>query len=404
VLGLTPEKFARGRLAIAAVTVTVSVSLALAGTKADAQDAIKIGLSTPVTGAFAENGKQMIAAAKLFMEQNGTTIVGRQIQLIIRDDGGVPDQAKRIAQELIVNYGVAVLAGYSPTPNALAVAPLATEARIPAIIVGAVASIITARSPYIVRTMYAQSQVTIPMAQWAAKNSIKRVVTLVSDYSPGLDAEKAFVDEFKADGGEIVESVRVPLLNPDYAPYLQRARDAKPDALFVWVPGGLAAALMRQYAERGLNKSGIKLIGVGDITDDAVLNQAGDSMLGVITSMQYSAAHPSPMNKAFVEGFKIAGNGIRPDHVGVAVYDALHLIYAAIKKTGGNTNGDALIAAMKGMAWESPRGPVSIDPETREMVQDVYIRRVERVDGELYNVEFEKFPAVNVSAKTEQAR
>ena len=403
-LGLTPEKFARGRLAIAAVTVTVSVSLALAGTKADAQDAIKIGLSTPVTGAFAENGKQMIAAAKLFMEQNGTTIVGRQIQLIIRDDGGVPDQAKRIAQELIVNYGVAVLAGYSPTPNALAVAPLATEARIPAIIVGAVASIITARSPYIVRTMYAQSQVTIPMAQWAAKNSIKRVVTLVSDYSPGLDAEKAFVDEFKADGGEIVESVRVPLLNPDYAPYLQRARDAKPDALFVWVPGGLAAALMRQYAERGLNKSGIKLIGVGDITDDAVLNQAGDSMLGVITSMQYSAAHPSPMNKAFVEGFKIAGNGIRPDHVGVAVYDALYLIYAAINKTGGNTNGDALIAAMKGMAWESPRGPVSIDPETREMIQDVYIRRVEKRDGELYNVEFEKFAAVKVPAKAEPAK
>jgi branched-chain amino acid transport system substrate-binding protein len=161
---------------------------------------------------------------------------------------------------------------------------------------------------------------------------------------------------------------------------------------------------MRQYAERGLNKSGVRLIGVGDITDDAVLNQAGDSMLGVTTSMQYSAAHPSPLNKAFVEGFKNAGNGIRPDHIGGAVYDALHLIYAAIKKTGGNTHGDALIAAMKGMAWESPRGPVSIDPETREMVQDVYIRRVERVDGELYNVEFEKFAAVTVPTKTEQGR
>jgi branched-chain amino acid transport system substrate-binding protein len=338
------------------------------------------------------------------MERNGTTIVGRQIQLIVRDDGGVADQAKRIAQEFVVNDKVAILAGYNPTPNALAVAPIATEARIPQIVVGAVASTITARSPYIVRTMYEQSQVTVPMAQWAAKSGIKRVVTLVSDHAPGLDAEKAFIEEFKADGGEIVEAVRVPLQNPDYAPYLQRARDAKPDALFVWVPGGLAAALMRQYAERGLNQSGIKLIGVGDITDDAVLNQAGDSMLGVITSMQYSAAHPSPMNKSFVEGFRSAGNGIRPDHIGVAVYDALHLIYAAIKKTGGNTNGDALIAAMKGMAWESPRGPVSIDPETREMVQDVYIRRVERVDGELYNVEFEKFAAVKVPAKAEQRR
>jgi len=391
VLHTTPMKLSRRLLAVTLATVVGSISLFLASAKAGAADAIKIGLSAPLTGPFAENGKQMIAAAKLFMEQNGATIVGRQIQLIVRDDGGVPDQARRIAQEFVVNDKVAVLAGYNPTPNALAVAPIATEARIPEIVVGAVASIITARSPYIVRTMYAQTQVTIPMAQWAAKNGIKRVVTLVSDYSPGLDAEKAFIDQFKIDGGEIVEAVRVPLQNPDYAPYLQRARDAKPDALFVWVPGGLAAALMRQYAERGLNQSGMKLIGVGDITDDAVLNQAGDAMLGVITSMQYSAAHPSTMNKTFVEGFRRVGNGIRPDHVGVAVYDALHLIYAAIKKTGGNTNGDALIDAMKGMAWESPRGPVSIDPETREMVQDVYIRRVERINGELHNVEFDKF-------------
>jgi branched-chain amino acid transport system substrate-binding protein len=404
VLHVLLEKLPRRVLAVAIAIVGGGASLALVPATAGAQDAIKIGLSAPLTGPFAENGKQMIAAAKLFTEQNGTTIAGRRIQLIIRDDGGVPDQAKRIAQELVVNDKVAVLAGYNPTPTALAVAPIATEARIPEIVVGAVASVITARSPYIVRTMYAQTQVTIPMAQWAARNGIKRAVTLVSDYSPGLDAEKAFIDEFTADGGQIVESVRVPLQNPDYAPYLQRARDAKPDALFVWVPGGLAAALMRQYAERGLNQSGIKLIGVGDITDDAVLNQAGDAMLGVITSMQYSAAHPSPTNKAFVEAFKIAGNGIRPDHIGVAVYDALHLIYAAIEKTGGNANGDALIAAMKGMAWESPRGPVSIDPDTREMVQDVYIRRVEKIDGELYNVEFEKFAAVKPPAVAKQAR
>jgi branched-chain amino acid transport system substrate-binding protein len=402
VLQVLPEVLTR-RLPVFAGVFVGSVCVALASGGASAQ-VIKIGLSAPLTGPFAENGKQMLAAAKLFMEENGTTVAGHEIQLIIRDDAGLPDQARRIAQELVVNDKVAVLAGYNPTPPALAVAPIATEAKIPEIVVGAVASIITARSPYVVRTMYAQSQVTVPMAQWAARNGIKRVVTLVSDYSPGLDAEKAFVDEFTADGGEIMESVRVPLQNPDYAPYLQRARDAKPDALFVWVPGGLAAALMRQYAERGLNQSGIKLIGVGDITDDAVLNQAGDAMLGVITAMQYSAAHPSPLNKAFVEGFKRAGDGIRPDHMGVGVYDALHLIYAAINKTGGNANGDALIAAMKGMAWESPRGPVSIDPDTREMIQDVYIRRVEKVSGELYNVEFEKFPAVKVTAKTEQAR
>ena len=403
-LHLAPKKFGRRLLVVVVATIVGSVPYEIVGAEIRAQDAIKIGLSAPLTRPFAENGKQMVAAAKLFLEQRDTTVAGRQFQLIIRDDSGVPDQAKRIALEVVVNDKVADLAGYNPTQPRLRSRRWLPRQKFPRSWWAAVASIITTRSPYIVRTMYAQSQVTVPMAQWAAKNRIKRVVTLVSDYSPGLDAEKAFIDEFKADGGEIVEAVRIPLQNPDYAPYLQRARDAKPDALFVWVPGGLAAALMRQYAERGLNKSGIKLIGVGDITDDAVLNQAGDSMLGVTTSMQYSAAHPSPMNKAFVEGFKSASNGIRPDHIGVAVYDALHLIYAAINKTGGNTNGDALIAAMKGMAWESPRGPVSIDPETREMIQDVYIRRVERVDGELYNVEFEKFAAVKVPAKTEEAR
>lgn len=207
-LHFTLKKLVRRLVSVAIAIVIGSVSLPLAGARAGERDAIKIGLSAPLTGPFAENGKQMIAAAKLFMEQNGTTIVGHRIELIIRDDGGVPDQARRIAQEFVVNEKVAVLAGYNPTPNALAVAPIATEARIPEIVVGAVASIITARSPYIVRTMYAQTQVTVPMAQWAARNGIKRVVTLVSDYSPGLDAEKAFIDEFKADGGEIVEAVR----------------------------------------------------------------------------------------------------------------------------------------------------------------------------------------------------
>ncbi len=217
---------------------------------------------------------------------------------------------------------------------------------------------------------------------------------LVSDYAPGLETEKAFIEEFKARGGEIVASLRVPLQNPDFAPFLQRARDAKPEALFVWVPGGLAGPLLRQYVERGMNASGIRVIGTGDITDDDVLNQMGDPTLGIVTALQYSAAHPSAMNKEFVEGFKRVGNGLRPDHVGVSAYDGLHLIFAALTKTGGNTNGDALIAAMKGMAWESPRGPIMIDPDTRDIVQDIYIRRVERVDGELYNVEFDKFAAV----------
>jgi branched-chain amino acid transport system substrate-binding protein len=369
---------------------------------ASAQEAVRIGFSIPMTGPFAENGKQMTAAAKLFVEQNGATVAGRKVELIFRDDAGVADQAKRIAQEFVVNDKVAVLAGYNPTPLALAVAPIATEAKVPQVVMGASTSIITERSPYIVRTFSTQPQITVPMAQWAAKNGIKRVVTVVSDYAPGLDTEKAFVAEFKAQGGEIVETIRMPLAGLDYAPFLQRARDAKPDAMFVWVPGGLAASFLRQYAERGLATSGLKVIGTGDITDDDALNQMNDSVLGLVTSLQYSAAHPSPMNKDFVAGIKRISGGMRPDHVGVSAYDGLRLVYLALAKTGGNADGDALIAAMKGMSWESPRGPIAIDPETRDIVQDVYIRRVERVDGELWNIEFDRYPAVKDPAKVKK--
>jgi branched-chain amino acid transport system substrate-binding protein len=390
--------------AFAGLLAIVGASAMFGAWAVRAQETVKIGLSVPITGPFAENGKQMSAALKLYMEQNGTDVAGKKIEVILRDDGGVADQAKRIAQELVVESKVAVLAGYNPTPSALAVAAISAAAKIPEIVTGSSASITTERSPYIVRTLSTQAQITVPMAQWAIKNGITRVVTLVSDYAPGLETEKAFIDEFKARGGEIIESVRIPLQNPDFAPYLQRARDAKPQALFVWVPGGLAAAFLRQYVERGLQASGIKLIGPGDITDDDVLNQMGDPMLGITTSLQYSAAHPSAKNKSFVEGFKRVSGGLRPDHIGVAVYDCMQLIYESLKKTGGNANGDALIAAMKGMAWESPRGPIMIDPDTRDIVQNVYIRRVERVDGELYNVEFDKYEAVKDPVKAAQTK
>jgi len=369
-------------------------ALAVLPAAASAQDTVKIGFSAPLTGPFSENGKQMIAALKIFAEQRGSVVAGRKIEVLLRDDGGVPDQAKRIAQEFVVQSKVAVLAGYNPTPVALAVAPLATEAKIPQIVVGSSASVTTTRSPYIVRTFSTQAQITVPMADWMLKNGIKRVVTFVSDYAPGIETEKAFIEAFKAGGGEIVESVRVPLQALDYAPFLQRARDARPEAIFAWVPGGLAGSFVRQYAERGLQSSGIRLFGTGDITDDDVLNQLGEPMLGITTALQYSAAHASEKNKTFVEGFERVGGGLRPDHVGVAVYDAMHLIYAALDKTGGNPNGDALLAAMKGMTWESPRGPMAIDPDTRDVIQDVYIRRVERRNGQLYNIEFDKYPAV----------
>jgi branched-chain amino acid transport system substrate-binding protein len=379
-------------------------ALAILPAVAAAQETVKIGFSVPLTGAFSENGKQMVAAIKIFTEQRGSVVAGRKIEVIVRDDGGVADQAKRIAQEFVVQSKVAVLAGYNPTPVALAVAPLSAEAKIPQIVVGSSASVTTTRSPYIVRTFSTQAQITVPMADWMLKNGIKRVVTFVSDYAPGLETEKAFIEAFKAGGGEIVESVRVPLQALDFAPFLQRARDARPEAIFAWVPGGLAGSFVRQYAERGLQSSGIRLIGTGDITDDDILNQLGEPMLGITTALQYSAAHESEKNKTFVAGFERVGGGMRPDHVGVAVYDAMHLIYAALEKTGGNANGDALLAAMKGMAWESPRGPIAIDPDTRDIIQDIYIRRVERRNGQLYNIEFDKYPAVKDPFKAAPAK
>jgi branched-chain amino acid transport system substrate-binding protein len=365
---------------------------------ARAQDTIKVGFIVPTTGQFSQIGKHLIAGAKYYMEERGTAVAGKRIELMIRDDGGQPDAAKRIAQEFIVNDKVAVLAGFTFTPVALAVAPLSAQAKIPQVVMGAGTSIITERSPYIARTFFTLAQVAVPMGQWAAKNSIKRVVTLVSDYAPGHDAEKAFADAYKAGGGEVVASLRVPIQNPDFAPYLQRAREANPDAIFVFIPGNQAGAFARQYAERGLSASGIKLIGTGDMTDDDMLNPMGDPAIGIITAHQYSAAHDSEVNRAFVAGFR-KSTGMRPNYVSVAAYDGMHLIYEALRKTGGDSNGDKLIAAMKGSSFESPRGPISIDPQTRDIVQNVYIRRVERKDGELYNIEFDVIPAVKDPVK-----
>jgi branched-chain amino acid transport system substrate-binding protein len=363
------------------------------GHESYAQDVVKIGFIAPATGQFSQIGKHLIAGAKYYMEERGSAVAGKKIELLIRDDGGQPDAAKRIAQEYLVNDKVAVLAGFTFTPVALAVAPLSTQAKIPQIVMGAGASIVTERSPYIVRPFFTLAQVTVPLAQWAARTNIKRVVTLVSDYAPGAEAEKAFIDEYKKLGGEIAASIRVPVQSPDFSPHLQRARDANPEAIFVFIPGNQAGAFARQSVERGMNTSGVKLIGTGDMTDDDLLESMGDAAIGIITSHQYSVAHASDVNKAFVAGFR-KSTGMRPNFMSVAAYDGMHLIYEALKKTGGETSGEKLVDAMKGMSFESPRGPISIDPETRDIVQNVYIRRVERKDGELYNIEIDTFPAV----------
>ena len=357
-----------------------------------AQSVVKIGLLVPMTGPFTSTGKQLVAGARLYMQQKGDTVGGKKIELIIKDDTGNADMTKRLAQELVVNDKVAFLAGFGLTPGALATAPIATEAKVPEVVMMAATSVITERSPYIVRTSFSVPQTTVPLANWAAENGIKTVVTVVSDYAPGIDVETAFKQRFEAAGGKVIESLRVPLASPDFAPALQRVADAKPDALMGFVPAGVGPIFVRQFVERGLNKSGIKFIAEGSLTEDDIVNQIGDAALDVITTHHYSAAHNSPENKAFVADFKKANGGMRPNLMAVQSYDGMHLIYEALVKTKGSTDGDALVAAMKGLSWISPRGPMSIDPATREVIQNIYIRKVERVNGELYNVEFETIP------------
>lgn len=381
-------------------TVT-AVSVLSIGGLAQAQETVKIGLIVPMTGGQASTGQQINNAIKLYQQKNGDTVAGKKVEVILKDDAALPDNTKRLAQELIVNEKVNIIAGFGVTPAALAAAPLATQAKVPEIVMAAGTSIITERSPYIVRTSFTLAQSSTIIGDWAAKNGIKKVATLTSDYAPGNDALQFFKEHFTAGGGEIVEEVKVPLANPDFAPFLQRMKDSKPDAVFVFVPAGQGGNFMKQYAERGLDKSGIKVIGPGDVMDDDLLNNMGDAALGAVTAHLYSAAHPSAMNKEFVAAYKKAYN-TRPGFMAVGGWDGIHLVYEALKKTGGKADGNSLIAAMKGMKWESPRGPISIDPDTRDIVQNIYIRKVEKVDGELYNIEFATFEAVKDPGKTKK--
>jgi len=362
---------------------------------ASAQSVVKLGMVSSFSGPFAEYGQQMLGGMKAYMKVHGDTVAGKKIEIVQRDDGGpAPEVAKRLAQELVTRDNVDLLVGFGFTPNALAVAPVASEAKKAMVIMNAATSIITTKSPEIVRVSMTLPQVTQPMAEWAAKNGIKKVYTVVADYGPGIDAEKTFSEAFKKAGGEIVGSVHTPMQNPDFGPFIQRVKDAKPEAVFLFLPAGAPGiAFMKGYEERGLKEAGIKLIATGDITDDTVLDSMGAPALGLITSFHYSADHKSPENEAFKKAYVEAnGTKLRPNFMAVAGYDGMALIYEALQKTNGATDGDKLVAAMKGAKWMSPRGPVMIDPETRDIVQTVYIRKVEKTAGGLYNVEFDKFP------------
>ena len=370
----------------------LAAAASIAAGSASAQETIKIGAVQSMTGSFNQIGKQAMAGARLYVREHGDAIAGRKIEIVLKDDTSRPDIGRRLAQDLIVNDKVALLLG-GITPSALTVAPLTVETKIPMIVAVSGASITVERSPYTVRTSFTLGQSSSVIAEWATKNGAKKIVTLVNDWTPGLEAEKTFTDVVVKNGAEIVAALRVPLANPDFAPFLQRTRDLKPDTLFVFVPNNQAGPLVTQFMERGMDKSGIRLISTGDLTADDDLPNMTDAMLGLVTAHHYSALHDSAVNKAYADGFRKAYGG-RPDFHSVAGYDAMHLIYQALGKTGGATNGDALMAAMKGMKWESPRGPIMIDPETRDIVQNEYIRKVEKVNGEMYNVEFATIEAV----------
>ena len=382
------------RLVVAALALGVLMS-----TGAYAQQPLKIGLILPMTGPFASTGRQVTAAVKLYIAEHGDVVAGRKIEVLLRDDTNAPETTKRFAQELVTNDHAEILTGFGLTPLAFAAAPIATAAKVPMIVMSAGTLVIPEKSPYILRTSFTLPQQSAPIAAWATKHGINKVFTLVTDYAPGIDAETTFNNVFKANGGQIVGEARVPAQNPDYAPFIQRAKDAKPDALFVFVPSGEGAAVMKQFAERGLAKAGIKLIGPGDVTDDDILDSMGDAAIGTITSHFYSAAHPSAENKAYVAAIEKANPGMRPNFMSVGGWDGMELIYEVLKKTNGSTGGDKFIAAAKGLSWVSPRGKVTIDPRTRDIIQDVYMREVKRVSGHLYNIEFDQVASVAPDGK-----
>ncbi len=377
------------------VLITMLASTSIASiTLAQAQETIKIGLIAPFSGPFADYGKQMEGGIKTYISQHGDTVAGKKIQLIIKDTTGpAPEIAKRLAQELVVRDKVDFLAGFGLTPEALAVAPIAEQAKKPMIIMNAATSAITTKSNYIVRFSMTLPQVSAPMGTWALKNNIKKVATLVADYGPGIDAETAFKTTFTGGGGQVVESIRVPLKNPEFAPFIQRIKDAKPEAIFIFVPAGeQSVAFMKGYRERGLAEAGIKVIATGDLTDDHVLPAMGDATLDVITTFHYSAAHDSAENKTFVSDFKkINPNSGRPNFMAVGAYDGIAAIYEVSKKLNGKIDGDKAMEILKGMKLTSPRGPISIDPATRDIIQTVYVRKVAKIGNEVYNVEFDKF-------------
>jgi branched-chain amino acid transport system substrate-binding protein len=378
-----------------------SVIVLLPATSAYAQQTVKIGLINVLSGQFADAGIQLDNGVKTYMKQHGDTVAGKKIEIIRRDAGGVaPDVAKRLAQELIVRDRIDILAGFLLTPNALAAADVSAEAKKFMVVMNAATSIITTKSPYMIRTSVTLPQVAETFGTWAAtKGGVKKSYTMVTDYGPGHDFEGAFTRAFKEAGGEIIGSVRFPVATPDFSAFVQRAKDLNPESIMIFIPGGAQpVALGKAFAERGVDPNKTKILGSGETTAEQALKSMGDSALGIITAWHYDYTSRDPNNVEFVKVFKEM-HGRNPDFFSSGGYDGMHAIYEALKKADGKSDGDSLIAAAKGLKWDSIRGPMSIDPETRDVIQNIYIRRVQKVDNELVNVPFDKVENVKDPVK-----
>jgi branched-chain amino acid transport system substrate-binding protein len=385
------------RRTVVASLAALGATVVLSGA-AFAQTVVKVGVISTYSGPFATLGDLIDKGIKLYTKLNADKLPpGVTVELIYRDAGGPnPDRAKQLAQELIVRDRIQILTGVVFTPNALAIAPLVTEAKVPFAIMNAGTSVITARSPYIARFSFTLWQSTYPLGQWAAKK-YKTAYIAVSDFAPGHDSEAGFEKGFTDAGGTIVGKVRIPTQNPDFVPFMQRAKDAKPDVVFSFVPAGRQATqIMKAYGDLGLDKAGIKFIGPGDITTDEELPNMGDVPLGVITMHHYSAAADRPANKAFIAAWKKEyGEKSVPSFMSVGAWDAMDAIYTAIREQGGKIDPDKTMEIWKRYKnANSPRGPIAIDPETRDIIQNEYVREVRKVGGQLANVELETIPNV----------
>jgi branched-chain amino acid transport system substrate-binding protein len=382
------------RRLLAGLSTGVAVLLGVSSASAQ-QPPVKIGVIMSYSGAFADTATQMDNGIKLYMSQHGDTVAGRKIELIRKDTGGIaPDVATRLAQELITRDNVDMLAGFSLSPNTIAVSRISAQAKKFMVIMNAATTVIITMSPYSVRTSMTLPAMAMTAGEWAYKSGVRKVYTMVADFAPGKDAEEAFHAAFKKAGGQIVGSVRMPVANPDFSAFVQRAKDLNPESIFVFVPGGVQpAALGKAFAERGVDPKKVKIIGSGEVTDESAIKSMGNAALDLITVWHYDYNLANAVNKKFVADYSAMFKR-NPDFFSVGGYDGMHVIYEALKKTGGKTDAEALVAAARGMSFDSPRGRMTIDKDTRDIVQTLYVRRVEKVGNELRNVEFDKVPEV----------